>query len=324
MSEVDAVANELDFKLVVTRKGKHRPRQRNKAHTFLHHLEDKERVDRTDFCQKTVLYVSQTTLSTSFTRHAWMCAFDTQQTFGRDWLHKFKPIFSTQLQQAEADLLQSEYLRECLEKLEPVLVGVQDIICLGLGNFLDCTIARYQLAFIRCVRNKANLTAKGQFFDPVFTPSEVDTLQHALGETVLQENLEGKYSVERKTLFFLPHCPKQIVNNLLWKNWYPHRLPNVVLLCNSFSTVVNNAPDRLLRINAGYILRAVDLFQEVPLRNSFRFGDIFNDTSLHYFANNDRPAGENAAVWDCTVEPSYAEDDLELISKEKVAKLAFA
>uniref|UniRef100_A0A182UGT8 SRR1 domain-containing protein n=1 Tax=Anopheles melas TaxID=34690 RepID=A0A182UGT8_9DIPT len=231
---------------------------------------------------------------------------------------------STQLQQAEADLLQSEFLRECLEKLEPVLVGVQDIICLGLGNFLDCTIARYQLAFIRCVRNKANLTAKGQFFDPVFTPSEVDTLQHALGETVLQENLEGKYSVERKTLFFLPHCPKQIVNNLLWKNWYPHRLPNVVLLCNSFSTVVNNAPDRLLRINAGYILRAVDLFQEVPLRNSFRFGDIFNDTSLHYFANNDRPAGDNAAVWDCTVEPSYAEDDLELISKEKLKAIRSA
>ncbi|XP_041763253.1 SRR1-like protein [Anopheles merus] len=285
MSEVDAIANELDFKLVVTRKGKHRPRQRNKAHTFSHQLEDKERVDQTEFCQKTVL---------------------------------------TQLQQAEADLLQSEFLRECLEKLEPVLVGVQDIICLGLGNFFDCTIARYQLAFIRCVRNKANLVAKGQFFDPVFTPSEVDTLQHALGETVLQENLEGKYSVERKTLFFLPHCPKQIVNNLLWKNWYPNRLPNVVLLCNSFSTVVNNAPDRLLRINAGYILRAVDLFQEVPLRNSFRFGDIFNDTSLHYFANNDRPAGDNAAVWDCTVEPSYAEDDLELISKEKVAKLTFA
>uniref|UniRef100_A0A182K1H0 SRR1 domain-containing protein n=1 Tax=Anopheles christyi TaxID=43041 RepID=A0A182K1H0_9DIPT len=282
MSEVDTVANELDFKLVVSKKGKHRPKLRSKTQTSLQQLGDKTRADRTEFCQKTVL---------------------------------------TQLQQAEADLLQSEFLRECLDNIEPILAGIEHIICLGLGNFLDCTIARYQLAFFRCIRYKANLTVKGQFFDPVFTQPEVDALQ-ALGETVLPENLEGKYSVERKTLFFLPHCPKQIVNNLLWKNWHPNRLTNVVLLCNSFSTVVNNNPDRILRINASYILRAARLFQEVPLRNIFRFGDIFNDTSLHHLPNGHT---ENEHIdWDCTIEPSYEPDDLELISKKKVAKLEFA
>uniref|UniRef100_A0A182SHT4 SRR1 domain-containing protein n=1 Tax=Anopheles maculatus TaxID=74869 RepID=A0A182SHT4_9DIPT len=236
-------------------------------------------------------------------------------------LYKLYTFFSTQLQSAESDISQSTFFRQCLETVEPLLTGVQNIVCLGLGNFHQCAIARYQLAFIRCLRKQTNLTVGGQFFDPVFTSSEVDAL-HALGETVLHENLEGKYSVERKTLFFLPHCPKQIVNNLLWKNWDPCRLANVVLLCNSFSTVVNNNPDRLLRLNAGYILRAVQLFREVPLRNNFRFTDIFNDTSLHYFAAIDE--AKSQIDWNSVEEPSYESDDLELISKEVVASLEFA
>uniref|UniRef100_A0A182P3W2 SRR1 domain-containing protein n=1 Tax=Anopheles epiroticus TaxID=199890 RepID=A0A182P3W2_9DIPT len=281
MSEVDTVAKELEFKLVVTKNGKHRPKSRNKLQSSVHNIGGQVCVERAEFCQKTAL---------------------------------------TQLQQAESDLLQSEFLRECLASIAPILAGVEQLICLGLGNFLDCTIARYQLAFIRCVRSQTNLPIKGQFFDPVFTQPEVDTL-HALGESILHENLEGKHAVERKTLFFLPHCPKQIVNNLLWKNWHPDRLANVVLLCNSFNTVVNNNPDRLLRVNAGYILRAVDLFQEVPLRNTFRFGDVFNDTSLHYLS--DERTSEQG-VWDCSnEEPWYEEEDLELISKDKVERLVF-
>ncbi|XP_049283835.1 SRR1-like protein [Anopheles funestus] len=278
MSEVDAVAKELDFKLVVTKKGKHRRKVRKSPPTLLHQLADPERPK--EFCRNRVI---------------------------------------TQLQAAEADILQSEFFRECLESVQPVLTGVENIICLGLGNFYECVTARYQLAFIRCLRKQTNLDVRGQFFDPVFSRPEVDTLR-ALEEIVLHENLEGKYSAERKTLFFLPHCPKQIVNNLLWKNWNPHRLANVVLLCNSFSTVVNNNPDRLLRRNAGYILRAADLFREIPLRNSFRFADIFNDTSLHYLCDS----GLKAPIdWDCADEPSYEQDDLELISKEVVAALEF-
>uniref|UniRef100_A0A182MFH0 SRR1-like domain-containing protein n=1 Tax=Anopheles culicifacies TaxID=139723 RepID=A0A182MFH0_9DIPT len=274
MSEVDSVAKELDFTLVVTKKGKYRNKKGNNPRTHLQHqLADPEWAD---FCRKTII---------------------------------------TQLQTAESDISRSEFFRECVETIQPVLIGVENIICLGLGNFHECVIARYQLAFIRCLRKQTNLDVKVQYFDPVFSRAEIDTL-HILGETVLHENLEGKYRAEHKTLFFLPHCPKQIVNNLLWKNWDAHRLANVVLLCNSFSTVVNNNPDRLLRHNAGYILRAADLYREVPLRNSFRFTDIFNDTSLHYLPDG---AVNSHIDWDCTEEPSYEQHDLELISKEVVA-----
>ncbi|XP_052902614.1 SRR1-like protein [Anopheles moucheti] len=279
MSEVDAVAKELDFKLVVTKKGKHRTKVRNKPQTLLHHPTDPERSKQ--FCRETII---------------------------------------KQLQTAESDISQSEFFRECLETIQPVLTGVETIVCLGLGNFHDCITARYQLAFIRCLRQQTNLDVRAQFFDPVFSRSELETLR-ALEEIVLHENLEGKYIADHKTLFFLPHCPKQIVNNLLWKNWDPRLLANVVLICNSFSTVVNNNPDRLLRLNAGYILRAAHLYREVPLRNSFRFTDIFNDTSLHYLRDS---ALNTQTDWDCTDEPSYDPGDLELISSQAVASLQFA
>ncbi|XP_050071990.1 SRR1-like protein [Anopheles maculipalpis] len=278
MSVIDTVANELDFKLVVTKKGRHR-KPRNYRQAVPGQLSEAE---SSKFCRETII---------------------------------------TQLQSAETDISQSGFFRECLETVRPVLAGVKNIICLGLGNFHQCAIARYQLAFIRCLREQTNLAVRAQFFDPVFSRSEVETL-HTLGETVLHENLEGKYSAERKTLFFLPHCPKQIVNNLLWRNWDPNRLANIVLLCNSFSTVVNNNPDRLLRVNAGYILRAVNLFREVPLRNNFRFTDIFNDTSLHYLGAIEEV--QTPIDWKCTEEPLYERNDLELISKEVVASLEFS
>uniref|UniRef100_A0A182QY20 SRR1-like domain-containing protein n=1 Tax=Anopheles farauti TaxID=69004 RepID=A0A182QY20_9DIPT len=278
MSSVELVAEELEFKLIVSKKGKHRPKSKPPP-AFHQLLEKPECNERIEICQQTVI---------------------------------------TQLRSAESDLLQSQFFRECFENIQSVLVGVENVVCLGLGSFHECTIARYQLAFIRCLRNEAKLTVGTKFFDPVFNRAEIDILQ-TLGETVLEENLEGKYCADRKTLFFLPHCPKQIVNNLLWKNWHPKRLANVVLLCNSFSSVVNNNPERLLRNSAGYILRAVDLFQEKPVTNNFRFGDIFNDTSLHYLKEIEAIAP--TVDWNCAEEPTYAAEDLELISKQVLEKL---
>ncbi|XP_053679838.1 SRR1-like protein [Anopheles nili] len=281
-----SVANETEFKLVVPKKGKHRSKLRSNTRLPVNFVENSHGShEQAAVCVQTLL---------------------------------------TQLKTVEQDLLRSEFFEECFKNIHPVLVGVERIICLGLGSFHECTIARYQLALIRCLRDKANLSVKGEFFDPVFNRSEAIALQ-TLNETVLQENLEGKYIAERKTLFYLPHCPKQIVNNVLWRNWHPSRLRNVVLLCNSFSSVVNNIPQRLLQKSGGYILRAADSFVEVPIRNIFRFGDIFNDTSLHYLRPSDPTLGVATVLggWDCAEEPSYEDDDIELISKKVVEALEF-
>ena len=39
-------------------------------------------------------------------------------------------------------------------------------------------------------------------------------------------------------LFFLPHCPKQLSNNLLWSNWRPDKLRRLVVVGNSFKRIL--------------------------------------------------------------------------------------
>ncbi|XP_058118785.1 SRR1-like protein [Anopheles ziemanni] len=281
MSAIDPRAEDSEFRIVVSRKGKNRPKSRAKLQTSFNRTH-KQFNERIEVCHQTV---------------------------------------TKQLQAAESELLQSLFFRECCEELQPILAGVKRIICLGLGRFSECSIARYQLAFIRCLRDKANLNERIQFYDPVFSSSEVEILQ-SLAEAVLQENVEGKYSAEHcRTLFYLPHCPKQIVNNVLWKNWQQEHLTNVILLCNSFCSITNNHPRRFLERSAGYILRATGVFQEVPLRNNFRFTDIFNDTSLHYLPIDVKL---DDILWQDTNEPSYDTEDLELITKEVVENLVFS
>ena len=98
--------------------------------------------------------------------------------------------------------------------------------------------------------------------DPIFFCSEVKLLRRLKLE-VISENLECKlkcqvhtshviissiaiiikYALQVPTLIFLPHCPKQLTNNLLYANWSPEGLTKWVdfasktvwLMFNSFS-----------------------------------------------------------------------------------------
>ena len=82
-------------------------------------------------------------------------------------------------------------------------------------------------------------------FDPILTPSEKDILRR-LGLETSDENLEGFYqgSQEGLTVFYLPHCPKQLLNNILWQNW--NNLDSIVILGNSLSEIVSKTSDKNL------------------------------------------------------------------------------
>lgn len=211
-------------------------------------------------------------------------------------------------------LKSSNYFKQTIDKVRTVLIPgkVERIICLGLGRFLECPISRYQLAFIRCLQEVIHFDRPIQYFDPVFGKQEVETLEHLNG-FVLRENCEGKYSADVTTLFYLPHCPKQISNNLLWKNWSLRSLERLFLIGNSFSGIIRNSPNRLLEKNAHFILEVEDSCREIEFENSFNHTDIFNDTSLHYFdVSNLRSKPEEFWISD---EPCYTEEDLELITR---------
>lgn len=217
-------------------------------------------------------------------------------------------------EETQFNLKSSNYFQQTTDKVLSVLsVGkVERIICLGLGRFLECPISRYQFAFIRCLQEAINCDRQIQYFDPVFGRQEVETLEHLNG-IVLRENCEGKYLVDVTTLFYLPHCPKQISNNLLWKNWSLQSLEKVFLIGNSFSGIIRNSPNRLLEKNAHFILEVEDSCREIEFENNFNHTDIFNDTSLHYFdVSSLRSKPKEFWISD---EPRYTEEDLELITR---------
>ncbi|XP_055547532.1 SRR1-like protein [Wyeomyia smithii] len=221
------------------------------------------------------------------------------------FLQNFKKI--------EENLIASDFFKEIVNLIEPLLnqAKIEAIICLGLGKLSECLISCYQLALIRCLKGKLkDFSGKIQFFDPIFTYKDIEILQ-LLDTAVLSENLEGKYLADQKTLFYLPHCPKQISNNLLWRNWQPELLKNVYLICNSFENIILGNPERVLNDNATYILKAEKFCKEIKFLNNFRYTDIFNDFSLHYFDTSTFFTDPGLSV-----EPEYKIADLELITRK--------
>lgn len=109
-------------------------------------------------------------------------------------------------------------------------------------------------------------------FDPAFSELEVAALGE-LGLRLLPENevraapsqpgpgpcrspapapcspQEGKHQVrDSPTLFYMVHCGKALYNNLLWRNWAPAALSNMVIIGNSFKGMQERcaAPPRSL------------------------------------------------------------------------------
>lgn len=216
------------------------------------------------------------------------------------------------IQDIKIDLKSSDFFEKAVELLVKSLENrkIQEIVCLGIGKVTECIIAKHQLAFILIVKEKFNIQ-RAKFYDPVLLSSDKEVLK-SLDCEILTENKEGKYKATHPTLFYLPHCPKQITNNLLYTNWTAKELGNLVLICNSFKSIVESTPERFLRPNAHYLLEINPFVDEQEIANCFKFTDIFNDFSIHTFSSAKLArAGED--FWKVGKEPVYSAEDLEFV-----------
>lgn len=153
------------------------------------------------------------------------------------------------------------------------------------------------------------------FHEPSLSKGEISIIER-LGLRVCRDNVEGKLKVssDHPTLVFSPHCPKQLTNNLLWANWAPSLLRNIYLICNSFDHLYDSIPHRFLQVDANYILRLRPFTKEFSFGNTFRYNDVFNDTSLHIFPA--LPVEAEHELWTPNDEPNYSNGALELITKQ--------
>lgn len=193
--------------------------------------------------------------------------------------------------------------------LDRVDKQISNIVCFGIGSISSSKISQYQLALL--LKLGDNFECSIEVFDPIFNNSDKAILSE-LKLVLLSENCEGKRTQNSNevTLFFLPHCPRELSNNLLYSNWDPFLLQNCIIYANSFEKVRINTPRRFLT-NYHYILQTENIVSESTVVNNFHFPDIFNDLSIHTF-HCDQLNSLPSSFWDCP-EPVYTSES-ELIT----------
>ena len=213
------------------------------------------------------------------------------------------------IEAARKELLSSEYWAEFVSVTESALTKVEAVYCFGLGHFSDSVTAKYQFALLLCIQERFNI-AEVQLSDPVFYRCERDLLSQHFHLEVLSQNSECRQPCSQPSLVFLPHCPKQMTNNLLFSNWEPRMLSNLFLISNSLSNINNNEDL--------YFIKTVNrekFVEESCLRNIFKYQDIFNDLSLHRFTIHN--SSLESPVWSNFTKPQYNDNDVEFITASK-------
>lgn len=226
----------------------------------------------------------------------------------------------------ESELKPTVYFENCVKELKQILDAasqstLSDIVCFGIGHFGDCVISRHQLAFIVAIKSEFSVN-RCTFHEPILTRTEQRILQKLHCEVHL-ENLEGKLAIETNslTLIYSPHCPKQLTNNLLWRNWTVERLEKIIYVGNSFTNLLQSTPSRFLNIDAKFIVKIQPLTREIVLENKFKYTDIFNDTSIHTFPSEQLRELPNDFWTENSHEPIYSAQAIELITSELIDKL---
>lgn len=186
---------------------------------------------------------------------------------------------------------------------------IEDIVCYGLGNFSECKIALYQLALLLALQQCYDCEV--MLYDPQFKELEVDIL---ITEkcNLIAYNEKGKRKVDKTTLFFLPHCPNKLFNNIISANW-GLSLHNCVIIGNRFSEIIANSPNRVLQKNLPYLFFIGPSMVEIEIKNNFKYSDVFNDMAVHCFPIEKLLIADEQ-LWKKTFEETD-DESLELITK---------
>jgi hypothetical protein len=104
------------------------------------------------------------------------------------------------------------------------------------------------------------------------------------------------------TLFFMPHCDATLYDAVLAANW-PDSLARVVVLGNSFRGYAERVVDRRRLAPTPRLDEVAAWTCERPIADTFKVGGVFNNLSLHTFAEPDG----GAADVDAKAAPAAAE-----------------
>jgi hypothetical protein len=209
---------------------------------------------------------------------------------------------------------------------------VAAIVCLGVGRFAVSRAARYQLALALLLRDALQppAAAAGQapaeraelhLFDPLLGEHELRCARER-GCTLRPHNEAGKVALPGRTLYLVLHCPRALYSNLLEANWGPERLPEVLVLGNSFAALADAPTAAEAARTAAWcrVTRAAPLVTERPCSAMLAAGSgaadfehAFANTSLHSFRREAMPPADDA-LWTRPLGPAPAPSDVGLLA----------
>lgn len=174
--------------------------------------------------------------------------------------------------------------------------------------------ARAQFAFLLLLReflngaktsvDSCNSPISTYICDPTFSALDVALLRHFQVEIL--KNVCGRYSasealpiitntlengnhtgISSGTLFWMPHCPKELYASVLSSNWNRTDISKIVIIGNSFANIVESLCPEEEKIRLGRIFKAFSLLHHsiatLQIPEYVEDPYIFSGTSIHRF-----------------------------------------
>jgi len=172
-----------------------------------------------------------------------------------------------------------------------------EIFCLGLGSPSNSRDARAQLAFLLSTCDSCDIERnKVSVYDPVFTEGDVQLLRD-LHFNCLTDNT-ATYPILKPTILFMPHCDRNLYENMLRENWTKEGLRKMVLIANRFSEYVDNIPSHNLMAESPCLLRIAPYLESVELPTLKYPITAFNNMSIQLVKREAWPAlDQDTSFW---------------------------
>lgn len=223
------------------------------------------------------------------------------------------------------DILRDEtFYRDVVKCLTDIAGDFNSLNVLGLGSFSVSMSARLQLALAMGIRRDfLSLDAPySDIYDPIMNHQDLEACPSLgffpLGEDPLLLSELNKFVAEnegkdekqqedccqiKRIIYYMPHCPYQVYNRLLWRHW-GNGLADIIIIGNSFMSystrrIDNNIGDCLVLLRSH--LKERPLWQDDFAYKSNRpelasLEMAFNDLSAMWFPRENLSTPEGRHV----------------------------
>ncbi|KAJ8327176.1 hypothetical protein QVD99_004972 [Batrachochytrium dendrobatidis] len=158
-----------------------------------------------------------------------------------------------------------------------------DCVCYGLGSISDSKLAQFQFALLIIMIQELKFN-RVYLFEPMLTQAESKFIS-LQGISIISENENGERKVHQKTLFYMPHCPIMLYNNVIKSNWDTGQYTKLAIIGNSFETYDLNSMGTSLGDKCPFIQSALTqgIVTETLFVDFEPLSHAFNNTALIQF-----------------------------------------